>query len=1071
MIAARSSLAQEFGTDPLVRQTVRTIYHDRAQIFTFPTNKGKKEVDAFHPYRAILRIEKKPAIAFTSIQFLEILKAEKEGFITLKVEIPQDYHENELLHEMEGLYLSEGYNLWNEERKLIIRAAFSQHLYPLLEKELRQKLTEDAAARVTVKCMEKLHNKIIAGPYRLPPPTKEATEKKEDPPEKKEDLKVMTCCWGPVNMPTLCVVLDQEGEVISHIKLSFLGVLESDPRRAQDTDKLKQFITEHKPHIIGIGAQFESRRLYEDVRAALSVTEPNLPHNVHLTYLDPEVSRIYQSSTRAEREFSDFPPTLRQAISLGRMLLDPLIEIAGLCNENNEILCLQLDTLQGMVNKDYLVKMLERCFINVVNNLGVDINRAAQHKFAGSVLQFVAGLGPRKAASLLNNIFRKGGKITTRAELESYMGPTVYKNCAGFIRIVEKHFTNEELEILDDTRIHPEDYNLVRKIAQDALEGEEDSVVELMKKSDKLDDIDLDAFALELERNGQPRKLNILQDIKQEIKDPFADIRKPYEDPTAAELFTMLTGETETTLRIGQLVNVTVVSVGDRMIKCKMDSGLSGTIGREHASDNPPESLKHLHIQSGSGLLCRVVHIDMEKVSVQLACSTSELRSTTYDQMRLDELKMMEPYLNIEPMETDDKLGSKKKAKPRLFTRKIDHPLFRNLSCQDAEKELQDKEIGELIIRPSSRGYNYLTISWKCYKGVYSHITITEEDKPNARTLGRTLAIGKEKFEGLDEILARYMEPMITYWQDMLNFRNFRHGTQEEVDKLLHEAKQSTPKQIPYFINLAFDFPGRLVLSYLPAARCKHEYINITPEGYMFRRVKHTNPEKLIKWFKLHWKEAPPKRSPPKLDLPPVNPADFDEEPAPPPVYESRLKPEQFDKPWENDEMQLSSPPRAPAFLHPPPFPQQFSHNNWDDQHHQPFRPHRGGRGFNNFRGNDRDTFHSNRGNFRGRGNFNNRSDRGDSFHRGGRGGYRGNDRGGFRGGRGGRGRDRGGRDTRPRTDHGWSTNNAWNSNESSQSGDWSQPPVDNQWGSAQQQPPPPAPLQQQQQYGNDDWS
>jgi transcription elongation factor SPT6 len=134
--------------------------------------------------------------------------------------------------------------------------------------------------------------------------------------------------------------------------------------------------------------------------------------------------------------------------------MDPLCELAGLCNEQGEIMYLRLHPLQDMVGKEYLQKILYRCFITVVNAVGVDINKAAAHKHGSFVLQFVAGLGPVKAAALLDSIFREGGKLMLRESLEHMVGPRCFINCAGFIRIFDKYFTrlNEDLNPLDNTR-------------------------------------------------------------------------------------------------------------------------------------------------------------------------------------------------------------------------------------------------------------------------------------------------------------------------------------------------------------------------------------------------------------------------------------------------------------------------------------------------------------------------------------------------------------------------------------------------------------------------------------------
>ena len=49
------------------------------------------------------------------------------------------------------------------------------------------------------------------------------------------------------------------------------------------------------------------------------------------------------------------------------------------------------------------------------------------------------------------------------------MGPQVFLNCAGFIKIDTATIT-DNMEILDSTRIHPETYDWARKMAVDALE-------------------------------------------------------------------------------------------------------------------------------------------------------------------------------------------------------------------------------------------------------------------------------------------------------------------------------------------------------------------------------------------------------------------------------------------------------------------------------------------------------------------------------------------------------------------------------------------------------------------------
>ena len=113
---------------------------------------------------------------------------------------------------------------------------------------------------------------------------------------------------------------------------------------------------------------------------------------------------------------------------------------------------------------------------------------------------------------------------------------------------------------------------------------------------------------------------------------------------------------------------------------------------------------------------------------------------------------------------TDDEAltgkSERDKAPTRKFLpRKIDHPGFQNVDRTTAETILHNKPIGEVVIRPSSRGYRFLTITWKCCDDVYVHVSVEERDKPNdvKMALGRTLVIDKESYDDLDEILERYV--------------------------------------------------------------------------------------------------------------------------------------------------------------------------------------------------------------------------------------------------------------------------------------------------------------------------
>ena len=79
---------------------------------------------------------------------------------------------------------------------------------------------------------------------------------------------------------------------------------------------------------------------------------------------------------------------------------------------------------------------------------------------------------------------------------------------------------------------------------------------------------------------------------------------------------------------------------------------------------------------------------------------------------------------------------------------------------------LSDKEFGESIVRPSSRGLNYLTLTLKIYDGVYAHKEIVEggkesKDITSLQRIGKTLTIGEDTFEDLDEVMSLYFNIIV----------------------------------------------------------------------------------------------------------------------------------------------------------------------------------------------------------------------------------------------------------------------------------------------------------------------
>jgi transcription elongation factor SPT6 len=62
-------------------------------------------------------------------------------------------------------------------------------------------------------------------------------------------------------------------------------------------------------------------------------------------------------------------------------------------------------------------------------------------------------------------------------------------------------------------------------------------------------------------------------------------------------------------------------------------------------------------------------------------------------------------------------------AKPKQV-RLVQHPYWKNVTYQQAVEQLTGPDVrrGSIIIRPSTKGNNHLSITWKIDEGIYQHI-------------------------------------------------------------------------------------------------------------------------------------------------------------------------------------------------------------------------------------------------------------------------------------------------------------------------------------------------------------
>ncbi len=117
---------------------------------------------------------------------------------------------------------------------------------------------------------------------------------------------------------------------------------------------------------------------------------------------------------------------------------------------------------------------------------------------------------------------------------------------------------------------------------------------------------------------------------------------------------------------------------------------------------------------------------------------------------------------------------AKASATRAYVNRVIFHPNFKNISYNQLVAMEPTLEVGGIVIRPSRQGTDHLTVSLKIDDGILKHFDVMEKDKTHSFALGRTLVIGTEEFEDLDEIVARFLQPMVYLIREVYAYKYYR---------------------------------------------------------------------------------------------------------------------------------------------------------------------------------------------------------------------------------------------------------------------------------------------------------
>ena len=408
-----------------------------------------------------------------SHRVLAINRGEKEEFLKVKLEIDND----RMLKYIENQYINKD-NFKNKDILVAaIEDAYKRLIFPAIEREVRNHLTELAQERAINVFGENIKNLL------LQPPLKGKVVMGFDP--------------GYVNGCKIAVV-DASGKFLDE---AIVYPHKPQSKTEQAKKILRKLIETYKIDVIAIGngtASRESETLISELIKELGV-------NTQYIIVNEAGASIYSASELAAEEHPAINVSIRGAISIGRRLQDPLAELVKIDPES-----IGVGQYQHDLNKKRLKEVLDGVVEDSVNKVGLDLNTASH-----SLLEHIAGVSKTVAKNII--AYREeNGPFKSRNELKKVkrLGPSAFVQCAGFMRI------EGGKNPLDNTGVHPESYDTCKKMLE-ILGYSLDDV-----KNKNISDIDERIENIGLKNLSE--KLNVGEVT---LKDIILEIKKPGRDP------------------------------------------------------------------------------------------------------------------------------------------------------------------------------------------------------------------------------------------------------------------------------------------------------------------------------------------------------------------------------------------------------------------------------------------------------------------------------------------------------------------------------------------------------------
>jgi len=422
-----------------------------------------------------------PVRQMPSHRILAVNRGEKLGALKLALTVPDESY----IQYMVRSITNNEQSIFSDVKASAVADAYKRLMFPALERDIRNELTESADEQAIKVFGVNLKNLL------LQPPLAGHVIMGLDPGYR-------TGCK--------MAIIDAQGNVLDY---GAYYLTNSEKLKQEAQKKLAEKIRKFKVTLLSIGngtASYETEQF-----ASKMIEEEKL--DCHYIITNEAGASVYSASKLAIDELPDLDVTIRGAVSIARRVQDPLAESVKIDPKS-----IGVGQYQHDVNQKQLTHTLDQVVESVVNHVGVELNTASP-----AILQHIAGISGTVAKNIV--AFRQeNGGFTSRKQLLKVprLGPAAFTQCAGFLRL------NGAKNPLDNTSVHPESYELAERIIGElgfTLKDLQDkSQLEALQV--KLPLVDVDKMAHKLDA-GIPTVRDIIAALAKPGRDPREDLPAP----------------------------------------------------------------------------------------------------------------------------------------------------------------------------------------------------------------------------------------------------------------------------------------------------------------------------------------------------------------------------------------------------------------------------------------------------------------------------------------------------------------------------------------------------------------